>query len=821
MISPQVFQRHGLDAESLRKHFEMANLSVADDGEMAGKKRKKGEAKETGESDGVRRLRDLFRSRIQEGRSANLRDYRDYAAVDYAYEAAYHQTTPTLVRHLCGQKLSYEESLKAAKDWGMGWDSCFRRNVDGTGATVMGLDGQPTYTVNAASLVRTMIPMVKSYVTVRTAKLYTDRDQVPLFKFEPLRDTVKNRLMCEILNHVIEGMATQFGYRAELKDIILHTLLYGICMTFPQEAWFKEEQEQEDGKTLTVKAGLRYLQPHPTRMFYDLMHRTSSLNSDSGCQYAGHWRVVRYADVMNNPAYYNRAAISVGTNWFDNTYAGAYFSDFYPCTIQFPVAPQTFAEGRESRAAFYSTADADKAVFLTDLFCKLVPKDYGLGDYKHPVWFRFVMASDDTVVYAEPLAYPPAVYFGYDPDGNRVRNPSMGLELVPHQDLISNLLSQMLLTAKQNLMNVTFYDRNLVKTKQIESLQNSGELAFRGINLIEFDGEVNAMSGNRQAEAFHTITLPKSSIQELVQALNTQISICERMLSFSAQELGSAASHQQSKAEIVTIAGSVGVRVAYTGTFIDDGIEAWKRQMAAAAMAYMEPEFVALVSPETPDLKQHLEELGFTLEDEGGGHVKAKVRAKKEALVPLLLEGLASTSDGPKRHTDQAASQVMMQTWQAIANNPMLAQEVGAETILQGMEEAAKLGGATDDFELTPRGRGITEAVDPGQALQQAAQQIQQGAVEEAVKQSAELMAEQVAKPAAERMAQLNQEVAAVAEGAAQTQVALQRLTEIVEAALSAPPVPQPQTYDGLVSSGIPTAVGPGAALPPEVAYPV
>lgn len=832
MISPTLFAKYGCDAAALRKLFELPVGSGAavkskkkDQGDAAAVAGLKGAAalSTTGEVDGVKRLRNLFRSRIREGRANNLRDYKDFAAVDYAYEAAYHQTTPTLMRHVCGQKMTYEESLEAVKEWGMGWDSCFRKNCDANGNPVMGKDGKPTYTVNATSLVKTMIPLVKSYTTVRAAKLYTDRDQVPLFKFEPLHDTVPNRILCEVLTSVVEGMSVQLGYGSELKDIILHTLLYGICLTFPKEAWFAEKQELEDGKVRTVKAGLRYLQPHPTRMFYDLMHRTSSFNSDSGCEFAGHWRVVRYSDVMGNKAYYNRGVISLGTNWFDSPHAGAYFSDFYPCQIEFPVAPPRSEGGREDRAAIYSLDDADKAVFLTDIMCKLVPKDWDLGNYEHPIWFRFVLASDDTVIYAEPLAYSPVVYYGYDADGNRVRNPSMALELIPHQDLVSNLLSQTLLTAKQNLLNVTFYDKNMVATKQVESFQNSGELAFRGLHLMEFDGQMNAAAGLNHKEAFHTITLPKSSIAELVQALNTTISICERMLSFSAQELGGAASHQQSKAEVLTISGSVGVRVAYTGTFIDEGIAAWKRQLATAAIAYMEPDFIALVSPETPDLERHLKELGFDLETPGGGRIKARVKVKKDKLVPLLLEGLSSTKDGPKRGTDAAASQVMMQTWQAIANNPMLAQEVGATTILQGMEQAAKLGGAPDDFELDAKGHGVTDAPDQGQQLQQAAQQIQQGAVEEAVKQTGQLLVEQVVKPAAERMAMLQQEVEAVAKGAAETQVALQRLTDMVQMAMSAPPAPGPQIYDRyppVVPTGEPAVGGGEPVVAPPLAEP-
>lgn len=823
MISPEVFKKHGCDAASLKKLFTIPD----DDGKKSkGKGKDKDEETSTGEPEGIIRLRRLLYSRIQEGRMSNLRDYRIFAAIDYAYDAPFAQTTPTLIGHVLEQKMTYEESRKVVDGWGLSWNDCFRFNYDSAGQQINGRDGKPSYSVNAASLVRTLIPLVKAYVTVRTAKLYTDRDQIPLFKFEPLRATDENKILCEVLNNIIEGMVTQFGYRSELKDVILHTLLYSICMTFPQEAWYCEKQEI-DGKETIVKEGLRYLQPHPTRFFYDLMYRTSSINSDTGCAFTGHWRVVRYGEIRSNKAYFNKQVIPFGTNWFENTLAGNYFSDFYPCTMQFPSARPISDTSREDRAAFYSLAEEDKAIFLTDMFCKLVPSDYGLGTYKNPVWFRFVMASDDTVIYVEPLAYTPNVYFGYDADGGRVRNASMALELLPFQDQLGNILSQILLTAKQNLANVTFYDRNIINAQQVKSLQNSGETLLRGLNFVEFDGEKNAMAGLNTREAFHTATLAKMSTAELTNTLNTVISIAERMLSFSAQELGGAASHQQSAQEIKTIAGSVGVRVAYTGTFIDDGIDAWKKQISDAAMAYMNSDFVALISPETPDLEAKLKKLGFTLIEAGGGRVKAKVKASKKAILPLILEGLASTRDGPDRGTDQSSSQVMMQTWQAISGNQFLAQEVGAATILKGMEEAAKLGGAPKDFKLELAGRPAGEnPEDQGQGLEQVASQIQ----ESTLKQASELMIEQVVKPAAEAMAKqqeqlnaLNQEVDAVARGAAEAQVAIKKLSEIVQMAMGAaqpPPQPAipPYVEQPVVTDPNATATGIVPGGPPQMA---
>lgn len=785
MISPKVFKRHGCDAKSLKELFRKSKGYTY--------------------SKEIQRLIDTLRSRVQDGRTQNLRDYRFFAAADYAYDAPYYQTTPTIVQHICNQKLTYDESLKVVEGWGLQWSDLFRVRLKDDGQPLL-IQGKPQIDVIAPSLVKTLIPMVKSYLTIRCAKLYTDRDQIPLFKFEPLRLTEENAVLCEVLNNIIEAMVTQFGYRNELRDAILHTLLYGITMLFPQEAWYVEKQESEDGEVRTLKEGIRYLQPHPTRFFYDYFYRTSSFNSDTGCEYSGHWRVERYGTIRRDKSYFNQNSIPYGTNWFESPYAGTYFSDFYaPCTMTFPQLPPPRASSREDRAGNYAVADEDKALFVTEMFCKLKPSEWGLcwnagkGDkvkpYENPVWFRFVMASDDTVVYAEPLAYAPNVYFGYDADGSRVRNAGMALELIPFQDQLGNILSQILLTAKQNLANVVFYDKNIVDEAQVRNLQNSGETALRGINLVAYDSLSNVKAGLDTRAAFNPVQMQKQSTAELAQTLNTVISIAERLLAFSAQELGGTATHQQSAQEIRTITANVGVRVAYTGTFVDDGIDAWKKQLADAFMAYMDPEFVAEVSPDTKNLPEILKKLGFSVVSEGNQRVKTRIKGKKDKLLPLLLDGLVSTRDGPDRGTDAQAANALIQVAGTVAANPQLAQEVGGKQIIKILNRAAIMGGAPSDFKLESTGKTMEEQ-------QQEAQQTQtpQGLTPEQVIQLiqgeqqklAKQLADEVIKPAAEMDAKQEAEIQDLQQAVQQVGQAVANLTRIFETAAAAPPLNAP-----------------------------
>ena len=95
--------------------------------------------------------------------------------------------------------------------------------------------------------------------------------------------------------------------------------------------------------------------------------------------------------------------------------------------------------------------ERDKAVFLSMVWMKIVPKNYDIGTLDVSVWFRFDVAGDTSVVWAGPSSYSPTLYAGYDADEMRDRNPGLGLELLPFQDHLQNILSHIILTTKQNL----------------------------------------------------------------------------------------------------------------------------------------------------------------------------------------------------------------------------------------------------------------------------------------------------------------------------------------------------------------------------------
>jgi hypothetical protein len=725
-------------------------------------------------SEEIKKLIRLIADRIEAGRTRNLRDWRVYMALDAAYDAPYAQLTPTLARYLeqkCSAKrgkMEYEDTVEMLESFGVPLEDLFTEAKNSKGE-VIGL------LPNAPSFVKVVVPLVRAYVGIRLSKLFTDRDQTPLFKYEPLKMTSENQIKCEILTDIASAMTAHFGYGSDLRNAIFHTLLYGLCIMFPKEAWYKEESEDDEGNEYVTKEGLRYHRPHPTRVFYDLHHPLSTINTDTGVSYGGYWSILRYADLCSSSHYWNTDAVTYGQDWFSKRNAKYYLQEYYSTAMKFPEYGNSRESDRESRADAYTESDHDKAVFVANVFMKMAPKLYGLGEHDKPVWFRFIVASDDTVLYAEPLTYSPMIYFGYDADDERDRNASLGLELVPFQDVVGNTLSQILLTAKQNLSNLTFFDEFTIDKDAVLKLQNSGEASLRANNYIAYNsGKVGRGTQGNPKDAVHTVQLGKNSTAELVGSLTTLIGIMERTLQFSAQEVGSAASHQQSAQEIRVIATNTSVRVAYTGAFIDDAIDAWKRQIYQAASSYMTGDFISQVSIDIPDLENVLGVMGFAVKGRGRD-VKIVTGAPRK----LLLEGFAATKDGPDRGVDAGTASTMLQAVQAVATNPIVGQTLDASAMLKMLTRVFHLAGAPKDFDLSDLAN--TQKAPEGQPDQGGAQQ-----VVDTVLQQVE---EQIGRPAAEALQMQAQEIQSIKQ-------VLETISNQFVSARTAPPAPTPTQVD-------------------------
>lgn len=666
-------------------------------------------------SPGIVRLNNLLRDRTREGRLRNLRDYRVWWAMDVAYDAPFRQITPTILQSFIDKlktmDFSSVECLRAAEQWGLTQFISTRKTESGE-----------CKALDVPVMFKVIIPLTRAYLHIRWAKLFNDRDLHPLLKYEPAKFTAENRARCEIITDRIEFMGQQLGFRSTLKQWIFNALHYGTSIMFPREDWFveKECEYDDNGKESEVitKEGLRYNIPHPSRVFYDETHRIGTINSDSGTEFAGYWRIARYRDVEATKTYWNTDKISM----FRSDLIGGnqvFFSTVYPCIMAFPTAedaggvPTGAGEmDRERHATFYTHAHEDRAVVLADVFCKMRPADYDLGKYKNPIWFRFVMANDSTVLYCAPLCYTPPLYIGYDPHEERERNASLTLEILPFQDQMSNLLAQTILTAKSNLARAVFVNSDMVPQQYIDRIENMGENFYRALNFIPYSNRKANLAGNDVRQAFTAVQFPLASTVELVSTFRLLLDVLERILVYSAQEVGAVAAHEQTAEESRLIAGNVSNRLQLTNSFIDDAVDAWKNQLYKALMAYGTEEIWAQIPAVPPVTNSILEKMGFTVDETGQLGIAHKiVRGSKKA---LRLEGFASSRDAQDRINNPEIASSMAQLVQMILSNPITAPAIGAQQAIDLFNIIAKIAGLPRDFKLVVANPDLAKRAEQG-----------------------------------------------------------------------------------------------------------
>jgi hypothetical protein len=267
-------------------------------------------------------------------------------------------------------------------------------------------------------------------------------------------------------------------------------------------------------------------------------------------------------------------------------------------------------------------------------------------------------------------------------------------------------------------------------------------------------------------KVFFSHEFQRTNIQEHLQLVPMLLNILERVLQISAQEVGSAASHQQGKVEIQQTSGASSNRLAFTSSYVDDAIDAWKRQLVHACLSYKDVEFAAQVSSDIIGLDKYLSEMGFKRVQEGDD--KVLVSGNKEK---LKLEYFASTLTGVDEAREKEIAQVIFQTVGTLAGQPDLHKKVGAKNLIKLIEMGARLASGEKEFkiEIDPEAEKQDGEV-PANIMQaiQAAQQATMKAIEQ-----------KVAQPAAQEMHQVEQQVQ-------QMQQLLQQLKGIYDIAAKA-----------------------------------
>ncbi len=718
------------------------------------------------QTDKIKELQELHSSRLRRAIETNLQEAPIYGAIDRCKAAAQNNLPFIQARHMAESGKTNEEIMQNFQSLGLEkmMEPVITVKPDGTEVPLLcNIKGKnvPMLAFNKPLFDTVFVPLVAAYCNMRSGKLFNDRNGYPRYKYAPPRMTTKDMVTADIITNRVQRMTGEMGYADDDKQSFSQMVSYGVCFNFPKEAYKIEQYDTKDGDKVVTKVqreGVRFVIPHPSRHFWDRSCPLYSFNSDTGVEYAGYWDIVKFSAIKDNAAFWNTDKITYGGYDLFTSATWSAFQMYYPCVISVPSAI------RDKAGAEYDRIVKEQNSFLKDekdatithavLFDKLIPKDWGLFDYDKPVWMRFVYANFGTCIFCEVLPYTPGYVYLDRYDANKTVADSIGLQLVPFEQLIGNFLTQHFISVKQNLMRIAFVNTDIVPEKQISMMKRLKDKLFQGIQFFTYSKKADKFLSEDKREAMTGLNMPQVDTQQVQANINLTLMVLERMLGFSAQEVGAAASHEQSAGEVNIIANNASSSLEYTGSGIDAAWISKKRLLYTAFYCYGTDEVFAEIADLTPERKKALEDLGFKVEEGSAEDTHAGVKGDKAS---LTLDTFISDREGVNRLNDSKVGIAMLQNLGTVAQNPVLFQSLGAKQFIALFNQVWKMVGLPEDFRLKLENPDAATAADPKvqqeqamQAIEQAKQQI----IVESVKLAEQQIGEQVKKGVVEPITQ-------------------------------------------------------------------
>ena len=462
-----------------------------------------------------------------------------------------------------------------------------------------------TVGVNMPKFFEVNINLLRSVITRRRAAQVQKYDKLwPYFKYEPRDQTQVGKLRADMVSQRMDIMCDQFGYRHFLSQSVLHMLLYGKSVAFPRSYWEREVQLQrvpgdvktdEAGKirkrAVVTREGISWVAPHPSRVFYDNQFPIASLNDDTGCEYVGFWDVTRWGDIANNADYFNRKKISYTSGMCDLfttywAYFDQYFTTITPPTMPAINANVTAANDRANRVGMFIGGSMEQvSTIFTHLWVKVRPQNWGWGKYPHPIWVHLKVAGDATIVYAKIVPSSPAAVFSYNENDARLFNISMAHELMPFQDQLTNLFSQLLETVKKDLFSVCVLNTDVFPDNEqgkaamahFEEVMQS-QATYTSMQMLEVSFNKLQALGIKPEQVFTVVrSAPSTAIEAIFKSITELLNMCDRLAVMSPHEQGQSASHEISATESHQMSQSTDTVFDFISTGLDEGRAAMKR----------------------------------------------------------------------------------------------------------------------------------------------------------------------------------------------------------------------------------------------------
>lgn len=652
-------------------------------------------------------LETMIRGESLEGQIRCAENFDKIAAMDLAYASIpINPLVPDLMRVAMGYT-----SLDTCEKEIAGLSAESKKNLFERDAK-----GKAT-SVNFPKLLNVAHNLVHSLVTRRVAALATEvYQQFPVLKFDPYSNNQTGRCVADIMTQLTEQMAGAYGYRHDYEESIRQASLYTTSIKFKARSWHVEKQtlptpEPSNGAKKTgrvakpplkrriVREGVQFTLPHPSRTYYDISQPLSKLNNDLGPRWVGHWDVVPIGVIRDDPAYFNKNAIAMDAEMFSLFSTNqAYFSQYYD-RISFP-APNGLTAGalslkndRVANIGSWAQLHRDVSTVLTQHYKCVIPKKVGLGTYEDPVWLRFVMAANTTVVYSEICGSAPASVNSYNASDGLLVSPSFGMQAIQWQQMLTNLLNELVHVQAQGMVRIWALNKNGMKKEEIEivtnALKNPDFASLKDI-VIHYDSEILSQRGQGTDTITQKITQIRvetaTKVSEIFASMVQTLALAERLMFFSPQELGQVSPRTVTATEMKAVRDTtLGIRDFHL-IGVKQQMDADKRIIHDSYMAFGSEDLeVPVAERYSPEV---IEAAGFSIVDDGTGKPPDglfTVRGKKLGLLYNYTYTTRNTDDTPP---DAAVAQGMAQVYEIISKDPVLSENT---TIEQRMELANSL----------------------------------------------------------------------------------------------------------------------------------
>lgn len=695
MIDYSILKEFGTTNQRLREVFTAQPGTV--DGDIRAKFEKK------------------IQSRVQQGVDFNLDNYEVYAVSDLAWDGNILTKEILPLTMMAQGRIDMKSFVTQCKASGITEDElrnyCTCEEKE---------DGAVEFKdVDLSKMVELNVNMVRSMVQRRhAAQVSKYLSQFPFLKYESYDKSYEAQLKSDAMSQRVEIMANQYGYRHQLSQNIRDFLLYPHVVEFPAEAWHVEKQYRkaygEDGEDLgtesyVVREGVPFVTPHPSRVFWDVSHPLSSINSDTGCDYFGYWEIVKFGDIAKNTAYFNRDSVFF-TNALSGTFADhpSYTSIYYPGQMDWPGSKKggrdtASRNDRENNTGVYNGDLEDSPVVMTEYRERIIPKDYGIGSYPYPVWVRLVVASENTVVFAEIMPDIPAQYYGYNEKDNRLTNISFAHEVMPWQDQLSRIMTQLNTTMQHSLFKVLGLNIGLMSTENVQSVRNlinSKQYTSKPL-VIEYDTtKLKNLDMSKE-----TFTLEQASqsanISDLIRTAIELNVFAERTLNLSPQEQGQPSPRVTSATEILEIANTVNTLYNFISKAIDEGLSAKKRYLYNSIVSKSEGDIHLAIIGTYPD--EVIEKAGFNLESDSLGDGRVKQQFISGSPIRLVYDYVFNSREGGDRTSNVKVAEVLTNLLPQILQVPGMIEAMGTDKIYEVLNAIMRNAGAAIEFKLTPR----------------------------------------------------------------------------------------------------------------------